>query len=249
MARPGCSPGEKLDPEASVLSVYNAEADYPENARVFEALKSIQVFTDPLFGRSSQLRKAKSTALPRGNIEEDGSNLALVLNRVLEASGMRRRFTDLVREIYPHVDVVETDTADNRIQVLFVEKGWKTPASRLSDGTLRWVFLLALLLDSENHNPIILAEPDLGLHPDGLRALADLLKEASERTQVIVATHNVTLIDHFTENQEAVVFENRELANASLHATQAKRLDPKVLPEKMLLGEAWQRGLIGGNRW
>lgn len=241
----------QIDPEASVLSVYNGAADYPENAWMFEAMKGLQFYCDPLFGRGSQLRVAQSTGLNRSALEENGSNLALVLNRVLQKSKMRDLFTTMVREVYPHVDFVDTDTSDNRIQVVFVEKKWKTPANRLSDGTMRWVFLLTLLLDPENRSPIFLDEPDLGLHPDALRALADLLKEASKRTQIIVTTHNVTLIDHFTETPEVVVvFDNvAPDVDPDVHSTGFLRLTPDAVPTGMLLGETWQRGLIGGNRW
>lgn len=242
---------EQVSPEATVLGVYNAAADYPTNAWMYKALGSLQFYSDPLFGRSSEIRKAQSAGLPRSSLDERGYNLALVLNRVLQEPGMRARFTEATREIYPHVDEVSTDIADNRIQVLFIEKGMRTPASRLSDGTMRWVFLLTLLLDPANRAPIFLDEPDLGLHPDALKALAALLKEASARTQVVVATHNVTLLDHLTKSPEAVVvFENVVSESAAgSHATRFERLTSASFPKDMLLGEAWQRGFIGGNRW
>jgi predicted ATPase len=243
--------GAQVDPEATLLGVYNAPADYPENARAVEGLKGLRFYSDPLFGRGSTLRQAQNTALPRSLLEEDGSNLALVLNRVLQKPGMRARFTALVREVFPHVDAVDTDTAEGRIQVLFVEKGWKTTAGRLSDGTMRWVFLLTLLLDDENETPVFLDEPDLALHPDALKELAAQLKAASESKQIVVATHNVTFLDHFSDVPEAVVvFENTAIEDQpDLHATRFARLAKSAVPKAMLLGEAWQRGLIGGNRW
>lgn len=242
---------EQVSTEATVLGTFNTEADYPDNAWMTVALRSLQFFSDPLFGRGSEIRKAQSTGLPRSLLDERGFNLPLVLNRVLQVPGMRARMASLAKEVYPHVDEVSTDVADNRIQVLFIEGSMRTPAIRLSDGTMRWVFLLTLLLDPANRGPVFLDEPDLGLHPDALKCLATLLKEASERTQIVVATHNVTLLDYLSDEPEAVVvFENvaSELSSGS-HATRYSRLGRDSVPIDMRLGEAWQRGFIGGNRW
>ncbi len=242
---------ESVDPEGSVLSVYDAPEDYPENAWMVEALSQIEFFTDPLFGRSSEIRKAQSVSLSRTRLEENGTNLALVFNRVVQGRFMRERFTELVREVYPKVESVEADVAEGTIQIIFDEGTWKTRAPRLSDGTMRWVFLLTLLLDPDNGGPIFLDEPDLGLHPDALSSLADLLREVSARRQLVVATHNVAFIDQFTETPEVVVAFDRASADkpTDVFATRFHRLDPGVLSSGMLLGEAWQRGLLGGVRW
>lgn len=242
---------DRVDPEGSVLSVYNAPDDYPENAWLVAAFAEIEFFSDPLFGRNSELRKAQSASGSRARLEENGANLALVHNRVVQGRQMRERFAELTREVYPGVESVEVEISEGTIQIVFDEGAWRTRAPRLSDGTMRWVFLLTLLLDESNRGPIFLDEPDLGLHPDALASLADLLREASARRQIVVATHNVGLVDKFTDIPEAVVtFDNTPPDKpGGPHSTRFRRLAQSDIPEGMRLGEAWQRGFVGGVRW
>ena len=121
------------------------------------------------------------------------------------------------------------------------------PATRLSDGTLRHLCLLAILCHPEPPPLVCIEEPELGLHPDVLPALAGLLREASERSQLIVTTHSDILVDALGETPEAVVVcENRT------GATSMQRLELEELArwlEKYSLGELWTRGDIGGTRW
>ena len=90
-------------------------------------------------------------------------------------------------------------------------------------------------------------EPELGLHPDAIHTLADLLAEASTRTQFIVTTHSDALLDAFTESPEVVcVCEKVE------GSTVIRRLDKEQLSvwlKDYSLGHLWMSGEIGGNRW
>ena len=117
----------------------------------------------------------------------------------------------------------------------------------MSDGTLRYLCLLAILCHPNPPPLVCLEEPELGLHPDILPKLADLLREASERCQLIVTTHSDTLVDALTDTPESVVICEKESGQ-----TRMKRLDKEELShwlEKYRLGELWSSGEIGGNRW
>lgn len=121
------------------------------------------------------------------------------------------------------------------------------PASRLSDGTLRFLALLTILCDPDPPGLICLEEPELGMHPDVIPTIADLLKEASQRTQLIVTTHSAMLVDCFNSTPEDIVVCEKHDGQ-----TQMSRLDPEELKhwlEKFSLGELWSQGNIGGNRW
>lgn len=127
------------------------------------------------------------------------------------------------------------------------DSGVSTSAYRLSDGTMRWIALLTILLNPNPAPVTCLEEPELGLHPDAIHVLADLLRDASTRTQLIVTTHSDTLIDAFTDEPEAVcVCEKVE------GSTRIRRLDRGRLAvwlEDYSLGRLWASGEIGGNRW
>jgi len=117
----------------------------------------------------------------------------------------------------------------------------------MSDGTVRWLALLAILLDPDPPPLVVVEEPELGLHPDMIRELGKLLVDASERMQLIVTTHSTQLVEEFTDNPEAVIVCEKENGTSRF-----KRLDTGKLSSWLAeynLGQLWTKGQIGGNRW
>jgi predicted ATPase len=113
-------------------------------------------------------------------------------------------------------------------------------ATSLSDGTIRFICLATLLLQPNYPSLILLDEPELGLHPAAVSLLTELLSSASEKTQVIVATQSVTLINQLSPEDVWTV--NRE-DNQSVFS----RLDESDMSnwlEDYALGELWEKNLI-----
>jgi predicted ATPase len=116
-------------------------------------------------------------------------------------------------------------------------------AHELSDGSLRFICMATLLLQKELPQLILLDEPELGLHPTAITILAGLLKKASKRTQVIVSTQSVSLVNEF-DVEDVIVVEKEK------GATIFKRLDAKKLESWLndySLGDLWDKNVIGGN--
>lgn len=150
--------------------------------------------------------------------------------------------------MYDGIDDFDVQIEGGTVQVFFHEGRHTIPATRLSDGTLRYLCLLAILCHPNPGPLICIEEPELGLHPDVIPTLAELLKEASQRTQLIVTTHSDILIDALTDDPECILIANRSLQNG----TTLERLDEEKLRpwlEKYRLGQLWTRGEIGGTRW
>ena len=149
--------------------------------------------------------------------------------------------------LYDGLDDFDVRIKGGTVELFLTEGNFIMPARRLSDGTLRYLCLLAILCDPEPPPLICIEEPELGLHPDLLPKVADLLMEASARTQLIVTTHSDILVDAMTGRPEdVVVFEKRD------GKTEAMRLDRSELAvwlDKYRLGQLWTRGEIGGTRW
>ena len=132
---------------------------------------------------------------------------------------------------------------------LFLEEAGsrEIPVTRLSDGTLRYLCLLSVLLHPEPPPLVVIEEPELGLHPDLLPTLADLLVSASERSQLIVTTHSDVLVDALTDTPESVVVCEKHDGQ-----TEMRRLDKDDLTKWLkdyTLGNLWSSGQLGGNRW
>jgi predicted ATPase len=94
---------------------------------------------------------------------------------------------------------------------------------------------------------VCLEEPELGLHPDLIGKLADLLIDASHRMQLIVTTHSDILVDGLTKVPEAVVV--CEKHGGSTTMTRRTSGDLAIWLKDYGLGQLWLRGEIGGNRW
>ena len=121
------------------------------------------------------------------------------------------------------------------------------PLIRMSDGTVRWLVLLAILLNPDPPPLVVIEEPELGLHPDMIRELGKLLVDASTRMQIIITTHSTQLIEEFSETPEAVIVCEKENGASTLRRLDARQLAAWL--EDYSLGELWTKGQIGGNRW
>ena len=116
--------------------------------------------------------------------------------------------------------------------------------TNLSEGTLRFLWLTTLLQSPGLTAITLLDEPEVSLHPELLSLLADQLREASRRTQLLVATHSDTLI-RFLEPSEVVVLDASEDGMTSL--TRADELDLGEWLKDYSLDELWRNGRIGAR--
>jgi predicted ATPase len=242
------NPGD-VSLEQSFLSQRKDADLYPEATSVGVALGRIAFFRGWNFGRESRVGQPQRTDLPGDFLWEDGSNLALVINRLQNHSMVKKELIQKLRVVYDSVEDVTTQVVGGTIQILLHERGLRhpIPAARMSDGTLRYLSLLSILLHPEPPPLICLEEPELGLHPDIIPKLADLLIDASLRTQLIVTTHSETLVSRLSEIPESVVVCERDDGGTHLRRLLPGQLRPWL--DKYMLGELWRMGEIGGNRW
>jgi predicted ATPase len=238
---------EDIDPTASILAQRRDPDQYPEVTHLGDAFGKVRLYREWSFGRHTAARLPQKTDLPNEHLEPDGSNLGLVLNRLRREPPVKKRLLDALRALYDGIDDFDTLIEGGTVQVFLHEGRITVPATRLSDGTLRYLCLLALLCHPNPPPLLCIEEPELGLHPDVLPTLADLLKEASERTQLIVTTHSDELVDAMSDTPEAVVVAERGDNGTTLTRLNADKLKPWL--EKYRLGQLWTRGDIGGTRW
>lgn len=149
--------------------------------------------------------------------------------------------------LYEGIDDFDVKIEGGTIQVFLHEGDITIPATRLSDGTLRYLCLLAILCDPDPPPLVCIEEPELGLHPDVLPTLADLMKAASQRTQLIVTTHSDILVDAMSDQPESVLVVEKVDGNTRIERLSNAKLEPWL--EKYRLGQLWTRGEIGGTRW
>lgn len=179
----------------------------------------------------------------------DGSNLAAFLYYLKEKHPKHfARIEHTVASISPFFD--SFNLMPDRINEQRIKLEWKQKGAgdtyfneyQLSDGTLRFICLTTLLLQPDLPETIIIDEPELGLHPTAINKLAALVRKASEKAQIIIATQSVNLIDNFKPDDIIV-------ANKENNASVFKRLNPKELEawlEDYSLGEIVEQNIIDG---
>jgi predicted ATPase len=240
---------EGISTEQSILAQLKEADIYPELTYLGKAFAEVAFFREWNLGRFSTTRLPQRVDLPEDFLLEDASNLGLVLNDLLNRRATKRLILENFQQFYEGFEDITTKVQGGTIQIFIHEKGLDQPisASRLSDGTLHYLCLLVILLHPEPPPLICIEEPELGLHPDILPKIADLLIDASQRTQLIVTTHSETLVSRLSEIPEAVVVCERDEQGTHLRRLQPDKL--RIWLDKYMLGELWRMGEIGGNRW
>ena len=203
-----------------------------------------------------QFHDTSDTARVRGKwpagdnrwLKEDAANLASVLYR-LQARDRRyyQRIVDTVRLVLPLFSDFELEPDCGDLMLAWRERDTDEVfnASQASDGFLRIVALITLLLQPAQNLPdvLILDEPELGLHPSAINVVGELTAAAATKIQVIAATQSVPLVDCF-DPEDIVVVERPDRASTF------KRLDPVALDrwlETYSLSELWEENVIGGR--
>jgi predicted ATPase len=208
----------------------------------------MQFFRDWHFGPYSHLRQEHSIHLDGAFLREEGAiNLANVVHEW--PNGARARLTESLKFLYAGIERVHSiPFADSSVKLFLQEAGGRQiPATRLSDGTLRYLCLLVVLLHPSPPPLIAIEEPELGLHPDLIHHVAELLKDAASRTQLVVTTHSRGLIDALRDQPESVVVCEKHDGESVFQRLDGDRM--KHWLDRYSLGELWSIGELGGNRW
>jgi predicted ATPase len=182
-------------------------------------------------------------------LREDGSNLAAFLYLIQEQHPATFRLIEYaVRSVAPFFDRFNLRPDNLNPELIFLT--WQAKdsdeyfdAGSLSDGTLRFIAQATLLLQPDPPKTIIIDEPELGLHPHAIHKLAALMKAAATKSQIILSTQSVNLLDQF-EADDVIVVERRD-NQSTFRRLHSDELSNWV--EEYSLGEMWGKNVIGGT--
>ncbi len=217
---------------------------------VFERMNSWRVYH---FHDTSETAKVKQIHDIGDNdhLRPDAANLAAFL--YLLKQNYRHHYEQIVQTVRlaaPFFDdfvLRPLPLNPNKIQLEWSEKDSDAyfNAHSLSDGTLRFMSLTTLLQQPSVLLPstLLIDEPELGLHPYAITLLASMLQSAATKTQVIVSTQSVPLVNQFAPEDLIVV--DREDGQSVFRRLDSRELD--VWLEDYGLGELWEKNLIGGR--
>ncbi len=231
----------------SVLQQIRDPSRFQELYPSITAYSHIRFHGDWPAGRAAPARRPQLADEPSAQLAPDASNLALVVSELRQDLSAKRGFLAALQRFMPDVQDLDLLTRGGTIQIVvhLASIDRPVPAMRLSDGTLRWLCLLSVVLMPSQGLLICLEEPELGLHPDAIALLAELLVDASQRNQFIITTHSPTLVSALSHVPEAVVVCERDEGGTSM-----KRMSRDDLGEwldEYQLGDLWLSGHLGGN--
>lgn len=208
-------------------------------------IKSLNIYH---FHDTSPVAKARLTQDLHDNrfLREDASNLAAFLYFLkIQEPQPYQQIVQTIRRIAPFFE--DFDLQPNALNPETIRLEWKEKhADRsfgphyLSDGTLRFMCLATLLLQPNPPATIIIDEPELGLHPAAIHLLASLLKSASAKTQVIITTQSVTLLNQFTP--EDVIVVDRIDRQSTFRRLSSSELSEWV--DGYGVGDMWEKNIV-----
>ena len=231
-----------------VLKQINDPNRYLPTFTLRKAIETMAVYNNFEVGENSRLRRPAdfSTSV---RLKKNGENLTQMLNELkLNHSFDFEKLEEAFRNVSPSYREIVISNLYGQSYLSLREKNLKKTigALHISDGSLRYLLLESIFFNPNRGCLVAIDEPERGLHPDMIKSVGDMLKQASRDCQIIVATHSPHLLNQF-ELEDVIVFEKDEE-----NKTVVKKVSEADFEEwegAFLPGQMWLRGLIGGKRW
>ena len=236
---------ELLPEDETLLSLASGPFSYNPYIPPFQAqIAGWCVYQDLHVNRDAPIRQAVVARFEK-RVEGDGQNLISVLHTLYTGDREFKRNIDLaMRAAFgdDYEELVFPPVGDQKIQLRIRWKtlGTETSAADLSDGTLRFLFLLAVLSSPSPASLIAIDEPETGLHPSMLPIIAEHAVDAAQRTQIIFTTHSPQFLDAFDEIKPTTTVTKWENGESSLKVLSGKTLDYWL--NEYSLGSLFQSG-------
>ncbi|MCF8075077.1 MAG: AAA family ATPase [Desulfotignum sp.] len=242
--KPG--PGEKFVLTNEALGT---SPDSQYSRPVYDAINSWKIYH---FHDTSQTAPMRDAEIVQDNkaLRYDASNIGPFLLRLQnEEKSCYNEILNACRLVTPFLDdfLLDTQQLGPKTKVAL---SWKTKGSdypmqpyHLSDGSIRFICLATALLQPDPPSTIIIDEPELGLHPEAICILGELIENAAKRTQLIVATQSPLLLDQFSI--ENIVVAARKKGQSVFE--RLKYEDYNAWLEEYSVGELWTKNVIQGG--
>jgi predicted ATPase len=193
-----------------------------------------------------KLPKKGTPITGKAELEEDGSNLAIVLKRIMEDESAKRKLVNLVRDLLPFVSNLDVEKFADKSLLFSLREAYAKdkdlPASLISDGTIN-ITALVVALYFEKKSIAVIEEPERNVHPYLISRITAMMKDASRQKQVIVTSHNPEVVRN-TDIAD-VLLVSRDAGGFSTISNPAEREDVKVfLQNEMGLEELFAQNLL-----
>jgi predicted ATPase len=199
-----------------------------------------------LYDFDPKLPKKAAPITGKAELEEDGSNLSLVLKNLLESREKNRKFSNLLKDLLPFVDKIDTEKfADKSLLFKLREtyaKSHYLPASLISDGTIN-ITALIIALYFEGKRFAVIEEPERNIHPYLISKIIEMMKDASSRKQIIVTTHNPEIVKYAGLGNILIVSRDKS-GFSNIHRPDEKDEVKTFLENEMGIEELYVQNLL-----
>lgn len=215
-----------------------------------QAILQMAVYYHFDISRESKIR-ALSKIYAQKKLLSNGENLVHLLNTLSTKQLVAyEKIEEHLSKINPNFKSLTFSVPmGNQILMSLREKNMQhvIPINQMSNGTLQYLLLLAILFNPDRGKLICIDELETGLHPDMIKTICDLIKLAmKDGTQFFIATHSPLVLNNF-EIEDLIIFEKDE--NNQTYAVKKTEEDFPEWEGEFLAGQMWLRGQLGGKRW
>ncbi|HEY9691856.1 MAG TPA: AAA family ATPase [Oculatellaceae cyanobacterium] len=197
-----------------------------------------------------KLPKQSTFITGKTELEDDASNLAIVIKSILENDFNKRKFSNLLKELMPFIDDINVEKLTDKslifkLKELYYQKSQYIPAFLISDGTVNLTALIVALY-FEDEPLAIIEEPERNIHPYLIARVVAMMKEASQEKQIITTTHNPQMVKYAELEDILLIARNKE--GFSTISRPGKKDEIKIfLNNEIGLEELYVQNLLGAE--
>ena len=222
---------------------------YPEIVAFGKALKTIGVYDYFNTTPNSAIRKPIYINTNQTTLVNGGYNLAQVLYNIkYNHPASYEKIVAMLYEINSLYVGFDFNQAGNQIELMLIEQNLEggIPVTNLSDGTLKYLCLMAIFYNPERGSLICIDEPETGLHPDMLNNISKAIEAASENTTLLISTHCDNILNYYNFDNLRV-FEKDDNNSSKIVAYKATQFEGWY--QDFIIGQMWKDGALGGVRY
>lgn len=193
-----------------------------------------------------KLLKTPSQITSKRNLEEDGSNIGVVLETLLKDKSSKMKLFNLLKSCLPNIQSVEIKkNIDKSVAYQIKETYFNKPlySQFLSDGTVSMLALIIALYFNDKDNIIILEEPERNLHPKVIKQLVEMLNEVSNDKQIIITTHNAEIVRN-SNLQDIICIKREKNGSTSISKPSNNKRIMNFLQNELGLDDLFLDGIL-----
>lgn len=232
----------------SVLCQLMDSNRYPQISTLRKAIADIAIYNYFNTTENSPIRKpAAPTSATK--LVADGSNLPQLLNWInINHKKDYKAIKNSLNAINPNITDIDFHPLGTNVELLLEEEEFNSSVhvAHVSDGTLRYLCLMAIVHNPKRGRFICIDEPEVGLHPDMICEFMEAMEEASDTTQFLVSTHSELVLNQTTVDN--VIVCEKDDKNATCIKT-FRTEEYKEWAADYSTGNLWRNGDLGGNRY